>query len=94
MNSLRHHVSVYADRRSALSYFHTEVIKRTESLIGHTFFEIVCPAPEVLRVSDLEEYASEWVDRGWSADVVTENRGLYNVSLSLRLRSYVDTFPF
>ncbi len=94
MHPLRRHVSVHRDKQSALKHFHDDVIKKTETLLGHTFFEIVCPAPAILEVADVESYATEWVDKGWSADVVTTGYDNGNTSLSMRLRSYVDAIPY
>lgn len=95
MHPLRmQHVSIHHDKQSALRHFHDEVVKRTESLLGHTFFEIVCPAPAVLEVVDVERYASEWVDKGWSADVVSTGYENGRDSIHLRLRSYIDAIPF
>ena len=93
MHPLRQHVSEYKDKQSALEYFHDEVVKRTESLVGHTFFELVCPVPKILDVHDIERYASEWVHKGWSAEVVATGYENGRHALSLRLRSYVDAFP-
>lgn len=94
MTRLRHHASIERDKTRALHAFHSEVLKRTETLIGHTFFEIVCPAPVILEVPDIERYATQWVDKGWSADVVATNYENGKSALSLRLRSYIDSFPF
>lgn len=94
MHPLRRHVSVHHDKLSALEYFHDEVVKLTDSLKGHTFFEIVCPAPRVLEVADIERYAVDWIDKGWSADVVASRYDNGRDSLNLRLRSYIDTIPY
>ena len=94
MHPLRRHVSEHRDKQSALKHFHDEVIRRTDSLLGHTFFEIVCPAPAVLEVADVEKYAIDWLDKGWSADVVAHDYRDGRHSLSLRLRSYVDAMPY
>ena len=94
MHPLRRHVSIHKDKHSALQHFHDEVVKRTESLVGHTFFEIVCPAPAILEVQDIERYAAEWVRKGWSADVVNSGHETGGTRLSLRLRSYLDAFPY
>ena len=94
MHPLRRHVSEHRDKDSALKHFHDEVVKRTESLLGHTFFEIICPAPAALEIADVENYAIDWVDKGWSADVVSTRYENGNHSLNLRLRSYVDAIPY
>ena len=94
MHSFRRHVSIHRDKDSALKHFHDEVVKRTESLLGHTFFEIVCPAPAILEIADVEKYAVEWVDKGWSADVVSDDHISGNSTIKMRLRSYVDAIPY
>ena len=94
MHSFRHHVSTHHDKQSALKQFHDEVVEKTEMFLGHTFFEIICPAPAILEVADVENYAVEWVDKGWSADVVSHEHGNGNSTLKMRLRSYVDAIPY
>ncbi len=94
MHPLRRHVSMHHDKQSALQYLHKEVTKLTDAFLGHTFFEIVCPAPQVLEVADVEQYASQWVDKGWSVDVVATDYANGQSRLSMRLRSYIDTIPY
>lgn len=94
MHPLRRHVSIHHDKQSALKHFHGEVVKKTEALVGHTFFEIVCPAPAILEVADIENYAIDWMDKGWSADVVSTSYDNGNSTLNMRLRSYVDAVPY
>lgn len=89
----RRYVSLDHERSAVIERFHRDVIKKTETLLGHTFFEIVCEAPKNLHVSDLEHYAVQWIDKGWSASVVTEYLANNKPVLSLRLRSYVDAIP-
>ena len=94
MHSFRQHTSARHDKQSALRQFHDEVVEKTNTLLGHTFFEIICPVPAALELADVENYAAEWVDKGWSAVVVAHEHGNGNSTLKMRLRSYVDAFPY
>jgi hypothetical protein len=94
MKRNRRYVSHSDTKKHALDALHRDALEKTKTLHAHSFFEIVCKVPDSLTPDDARRYATRWVDRGWSADIVTTQLSSRSTSMTLRLRSYVDTFPF
>lgn len=88
------YASLKRDKDIALRAFHKDVSAKAATLTAHSFFEIVCKAPDILSIRDVEQYAIDWIDRGWSADVVAHYFDNGRGGVSLRLRSYVDSIPY
>ena len=90
MSIKSHKNSVKDKRRIALEAFHADVKAKTKHFTPHTFFEIVCHVPHALSIKDVEKYAERWLQRGWSADVVSEGMPNGKSILHLRLRGYTQ----